>query len=61
MGGTMKMVINNGNPSISQIKNMENVASNLQNKAKTLAPRALNKSMISRIHNIKPGCGGCGK
>lgn len=61
MAGTMKMVIHNGNPSANQIKTMEKTASTLQKNAKILAPRALNSSMISRIHNIKPGCGGCGK
>jgi len=25
------------------------------------APSALNSSMISRVHNVRPGCGSCGK
>jgi hypothetical protein len=25
------------------------------------APTALNSSMISRVHNVRPGCGSCGK
>jgi len=61
MAGRMKMVIHNGNPSASQIKSLEQAASAVHNNAKTSAPRSLNSSMISRIHNIKPGCGGCGK
>ena len=61
MAGTMKMVIHNGNPSAVQLKTLEKAASTLHNNAKTLAPKALNSSMITRIHNIKPGCGGCGK
>ena len=61
MVGTMKMVIHNGNPNANQIKTLEKAASTLHSNAKAAAPKALNSSMISRIHNIKPGCGGCGK
>jgi len=25
------------------------------------APTALNSPMISRVHNVRPGCGSCGK
>ena len=25
------------------------------------APTALNASIIARIHNVKPGCGSCGR
>jgi hypothetical protein len=25
------------------------------------APSALNSSMIARVHNVRPGCGSCGK
>jgi len=25
------------------------------------APSALNGSMVARIHNVRPGCGSCGK
>uniref|UniRef100_A0A6C0LJJ0 Uncharacterized protein n=1 Tax=viral metagenome TaxID=1070528 RepID=A0A6C0LJJ0_9ZZZZ len=61
MPGRMRMVIHNGNPSTSQILNMEKASALLQKSAKAKAPRALNSSMINRIHNLKPGCGGCGK
>ena len=27
----------------------------------SIKPSALNASMISRIHNVRPGCGSCGK
>ena len=57
----MKMVIHNGNPTASQIRSMEITTNAVHQKAKVLAPKALNSSMIARIHNIKPGCGGCGR
>ena len=57
----MKMVIHNGNPSLSQIKSMELATNALHKQAKLVAPKRLNSSMIARIHNIKPGCGGCGR
>jgi len=25
------------------------------------APSALNGSMVARVHNVRPGCGSCGK
>jgi len=25
------------------------------------APSALNSSMVARVHNVRPGCGSCGK
>ena len=61
MPGRMRMVIHNGNPSTSQILNMEKATAIIQKSTKAKAPRALNGPMITRIHNIKPGCGGCGK
>jgi len=27
----------------------------------TKKPAALNASMVGRIHNVRPGCGSCGK
>ena len=56
----MKMVIHNGNPTASQIKTMETNSNEVHKQAQKNAPKTLNGSMISRIHNIKPGCG-CGK
>ena len=28
---------------------------------KSKAPQSLNSSIINRIHNVRPGCGSCGK
>jgi hypothetical protein len=30
-------------------------------KQQKSAPSALNSPMIGRIHNVRPGCGSCGK
>jgi len=32
-----------------------------QNAQQRRAPTALTSPMISRIHNVRPGCGSCGK
>ena len=44
----------------SQIANF-NHKNTLLTSAAVNAPTSLNSSMISRIHNVKPGCGGCGR
>lgn len=56
----MKMVIHNGNPTSRQIRSMELATKEENKQARINAPKSLNSSMISRIHNIKAGCG-CGK
>ena len=56
----MNMFITNGNFVPNSVKAPINVA----NLAVTpSAPKAvpLNSSMITRIHNVKPGCGSCGR
>mgnify|MGYP007043424865 FL=1 len=61
MPGTIKMVIDNGMPSARQIRQVQNNMEYQRKVAAFVAPRALNSSMIARIHSIKPGCGGCGR
>lgn len=63
MPAVIKMRLLNGNPTAQQLaafskSNMSPVPQNLPTKSNT---SSLNSSMISRIHNIKPGCGSCGK
>ena len=57
----MNMFISNGNfaPHMQQraIVNQANLASTAAPKA----PSALNASIISRIHSVRPGCGSCGR
>jgi hypothetical protein len=54
----IQMRLSNGNPTPSQIANF-----NSKNVLPTplSIPTSLKSSMISRIHNVKPGCGGCGR
>jgi hypothetical protein len=56
----MFMQISNGNASSAQLANF-NSKNALVKAASLTAPTSLNSSMISRIHNIKGGCGGCGR
>ena len=61
MPGKMPMIISNGG--IRHIKTFKHSTS--KNLAKTSIPNSkpasLTSAMISRIHNIKPGCGSCGR
>lgn len=61
MPAKMPMIISNGG--IRHIKTF--TQTNSKNLAKTSIPNSkpvpLSSSMISRIHNIKPGCGSCGR
>ncbi len=51
----INMVISNGNFNFpSQMNPTPNLASPLKSSQ-------LNSGMISRIHNIRPGCGSCGR
>lgn len=56
----INMFILNGNQSISQFRSNVNT-SNLANTPIENKSTALNSSIISRIHNVKPGCGSCGR
>ena len=50
------MIISNGNQILPQIRSLQ--------QQPTLAPKppsALTAPIISRIHNVKPGCGSCGR
>lgn len=54
----INMFLSNGNPSVVQIlaKNNASIASVPAQKTTSLSG-----PIIARIHNIKPGCGGCGR
>jgi len=59
MPAKINMFISNGNPTPQQHAafNAANIAS-----APSIKPSsALNSSIISRIHNVKSGCGSCGR
>lgn len=57
MPSKIKMTLFNGNLNASYIATIQS-----QPAVKTASiPSSLKNSMISRIHNVKPGCGGCGR
>jgi hypothetical protein len=55
----LNMLITNGNFIPPQIKSQINTANLATIPAQKSA--ALNSSMITRIHNVRPGCGSCGR
>jgi len=55
MPSKIPMLLSNGRPSLNQIKAQPN------NPPVVTRPTILNAPMISRIHNIQPGCGSCGR
>ncbi len=52
------MKLNNGNYSQKQLETFQ---ANLAQTPKPKAGGPLNTSIIGRIHNVRPGCGSCGK
>jgi hypothetical protein len=60
----IKMILSNGNmlPFMPQVKSAINV-SNLSGipPSNNHLNAPLNTSMIKRIHNVRPGCGSCGR
>jgi hypothetical protein len=57
----INMVISNGNNFTSVQARQINNGSNFTSLAAPKAPSALNAPFISRIHNVRPGCGSCGR
>ena len=59
MPGQVKMNISNLNYAYS--RSMYNPNSNQVNIAPKPKSSSLNSPMVSRIFNVRPGCGSCGK
>lgn len=59
----INMFLSNGKPSISFQQQQINKASlgTTPVMATPKAPTSLNAPFIARIHNVKPGCGACGR
>ena len=53
------MVITNNNAPSSFIR-LQQTNANL-GVATPKAPSALNADMLQRVHNVRPGCGSCGR
>ena len=58
MPAVMKMRLSNGNPTPAQLANY---SQKMAESTRVMAPSSLTSAMISRIHTLKPGCGGCGR
>ena len=64
MPAVIKMRLSNGNNTIKQMRDVARVS--LSPVPKTTLPSngitsLKTSSMITRVHNVKPGCGSCGK
>ena len=55
----LNMVIQNGSASLQQRVVFQKNSASLAIAPK--APSALNAPFIARIHNVRPGCGSCGR
>jgi hypothetical protein len=58
MPAVMKMRLSNGNPTPAQLANY---TQKMAEAPRVTTPSSLTSAMISRIHTLKPGCGGCGR
>jgi hypothetical protein len=58
---SIKMDVNSGsNSNIYRQAMIANLVKT-QQAQQSKAPSALNGSMVARVHNVRPGCGSCGK
>jgi hypothetical protein len=57
---SIKMDVNSGSNSHIHRQVIANLVKTQQAQQRN-APSALNSPMISRVHNVRPGCGSCGK
>ena len=58
----INMIISNGNPSPAMIKQINTTSLGASpSMAVPKAPSAINAPMLARIHNVRPGCGSCGR
>jgi hypothetical protein len=62
MPAKINMFITNGNPSPALLKqfNASTLGAN-PSLASPKAPSAINAPMLARVHNVRPGCGSCGR
>ena len=58
MPAFMKMRLSNGNPTPAQLADYSQKTAAAP---RVTTPSSLTSAMISRIHTLKPGCGGCGR
>lgn len=58
MSGRFAMNLDNNSQSALLVAQYKKTLAKMNTANK---PRALNASMVGRIHNVRPGCGSCGK
>ena len=63
MPAKIKMSLSNGNTPPVILKQQINTASlgGAPSMAAPKAPSAINAPMLARVHNVRPGCGSCGR
>lgn len=59
----INMIITNGNPTPVIQKHVLNTTSlgSSPSMVTPRAPSALNAPILARVHNVRPGCGSCGR
>lgn len=63
MPAKINMFLSNGNYQPAVVKQQINAASlgSAPSMASPKAPSALNAPILARVHNVRPGCGSCGR
>jgi hypothetical protein len=57
-----KKIMMDFSPQLNYVKAIRQInTANLASIPTNKAPTRLNSAMIGRIHNIRPGCGSCGR
>jgi hypothetical protein len=57
----MNMVMGNSNNVASYLRSINQSTLGVAPQPQKPRPTALNASIIQRIHDVKPGCGSCGR
>ena len=57
MPAKINMFISNGNPPPTMVKQFNTASLGTVIRA----PSAINAPMLARVHNVRPGCGSCGR
>jgi hypothetical protein len=57
----MQMVMGQSNNVASYLRSINQSSSGVTAQPQKPRPTALNASIIQRIHDVKPGCGSCGR
>ena len=60
MPAKINMFLPNGNPPFYKQINTKSLETS-PSMASLKAPSAINAPMLARVHNVRPGCGSCGK